>query len=143
MNDRSTFDQDNILYIDLSNSSLKNAISGSIYKLERSDNSKLEDIVINSIAITHDDAQLGVSNVNIHIPPLEVSIKDVTTGLYNKQWKPNHKRMQALAAIASTILKNGNGADYNYWIESQTTVNNPSTNERFLNFRINFKLHKY
>lgn len=137
MNDRSTFDQDNILYQDLNNSALKNAISGGIYKYERPDNSKLEDIVINSITITNDDIQLGVANVNIHVPALEMTIDN------KPQRKPNIKRMQILAQMAVNLLKANYGATYNYWIASQTTVNVPGSNERFINFTINFKLHKY
>lgn len=137
MNDRSTFDQDTILYKDLTNSPLKNAISGGIYKYERPDNSKLEDVVINSIAITNDDIQLGVANVNIHIPALETNIDG------KPQRKPNVKRMAALTVIAIQVLKERYAKDYNYWISSQTTVNVPGSNERFINFTINFKLHKY
>lgn len=137
MNDRSTFDQDNILYKDLTASALKNAISGGIYKYERPDNSKLEDVVINSIALTNDDVQLGVANVNIHVPAIEIVVDG------KQQRKPNIKRLATLAGIAIPILKHKVGQDYNYWISSQTTVNNPDTNERFINFTINFKLHKY
>lgn len=143
MNDRSTLDQDNILYKDLTNSAIKNAISGDIYKYERPDNSDLEDVVINSITITNDDAQLGVANVNIHVPAIDVAILDKKTRKYNPQRKPNLVRLQALASIAFSILKEKWGADYNYWVANQTIVNVPASNERFINFTINFKLHKY
>ncbi|MBF9252485.1 hypothetical protein I2I11_04195 [Pontibacter sp. 172403-2] len=53
-------------------------ISGSIWQHQRPANSRNEDVVINSLALTNQQLQQGVVNVNIHVPNLKLNLDGAT-----------------------------------------------------------------
>lgn len=71
---KTTADQNQILYDLLKNSSLNSALNGGLYKIERPQNSNLEDIVVSSMLVGDGGFQDGVANVNIYIPKIDINI---------------------------------------------------------------------
>ena len=75
----SSIDTDDILYklVQEAVTSGKIKISGGVYvQGERPDDSEAEDIVINTIAVTHEKPQTGTSNVNIFVSDKKVRYAD-------------------------------------------------------------------
>ncbi|GAB3973834.1 hypothetical protein GCM10028806_28530 [Spirosoma terrae] len=131
---KTTFDQVNILYSRLSGSNLKTAITGSIYKLVRLTDSKLEDVVVNSLPVTNDQIQRGTANVNIYVP-------DITYKPQNgkAQLVPNAERLYELAAIATQVVNEHSTPDYTFWLVNQSLIPEPETNQHYINLRIDFR----
>lgn len=128
------FRQNTILYKCLLNSPLKQAVSGSLYKLVRPNGSKAEDIVINSIDLTGETVLRGASNVNIYVPT-------ITSG---KASLPDTERMEVLTIKALETLKEGFGPDYNFWCDTQRVIEEKDANDKvsyYVNLRIEFKFH--
>ena len=74
----SSIDTDDILFKIVSEAvtSGKVVINGGVFTQgERPDDSEAEDIVINTITVTHDKPQTGTSNVNIYAKDLKLRIK--------------------------------------------------------------------
>lgn len=128
----SAIDQDEILYTRIAASPLAAAISGKVYRYQRPVDSNKEDIVINTITIDGEMIQRGVSNVNIHVPSIEVS-----TGLM----QPNLTRFKTLLSLAKPVLEKGFGEKYNFWLLGESLVQEPGKDIWFYNLRIQFKLH--
>lgn len=129
-----TFDCENILYQLLNQSPLKTEISGGIYKRERPQDSKLEDVVISSIVIDSGSLKSCICNVNIHVSDIDISISG------KQQKMPDNHRLSQLAVIAEPVLKNRYGTLYNLWIANQSTFKESETNQHFVNFRIQFNI---
>lgn len=78
MKNCSSIDTDDILY-----KIVAEAVSTGVVNIsgivctqgERPDDSETEDIVINTITVTHDKPQTGTSNVNIYASDLKVKIR--------------------------------------------------------------------
>ena len=134
---RTSFDQDNILYQLLNGSTaLKSAISGGIYKMVRPDGSKLEDVVINSISVLDGSIQPGVSNVNIHVSDIDQTSTDGT-----KYKAPDTARLKVLTEIVYPILGNVYGTSYMFYVSGQWIIKEPETKQHYVNLRINFRHH--
>ena len=130
----STFDIIDILYIKLKTSALKAAVSGGLYKQgERPDNSTKEDIVINCLPTSGSQLQTATVNVNIYVPDSELTISG------KPQFKAKFSRLQALAELAITLLKEVSVDDYHYKIAFQGTLKEESIHQHFINIRIEFK----
>ncbi|WP_159467940.1 hypothetical protein [Dyadobacter sp. 3J3] len=115
-----------------SDPTLAYAITGSIYKSVRPADSKLEDIVVNTIALSDGSLQKGVSNVNIHVV-------DLQQGPANKPFfVPNESRLQTLVEILKSILNNIYGSDFSLYIASTALIRQPEINQHYMNIRINF-----
>jgi hypothetical protein len=136
MSNKTTFDQDEILFQLLNGSSaLKAAISGGIYVGVRPDNSVLEDVVINSVVVADGSIQLGVANVNIH-----VADRDVTSG--GKTYKaPNVSRLKAITNIVYPLVQEVYGDFYVFFVENQNTIREPEIKQHYVNLRIRFEFH--
>ena len=115
-----------ILFSRVNNSVLKTAINGGVYKDQRPTDSNKEDIVVNVVTSDAEMIQRAVGNVNIHVPAL-------SNGM------PNHLRFTLLTELATPVLKEGYGATYNFWTESQGLIE--SNGFWYYNFRIRFKQH--
>jgi hypothetical protein len=96
---RSTFDIVDHLYTYLSASELKSMINGVVCK-QRPINSTKEDVCINAIAITGNQFQEGVINVNIHVPNLKLKI-----GGQDDNTQPNYARLKILTNKALELLQ--------------------------------------
>ena len=110
-------------------------INGGVYVEERPDGSNAEDIVINTIAMTHEKPQSGTSNVNIYAADQKLRIGG------KEQHKADRERLRAIGDAVAEYLDAQNVADLEYWIESDTTIAEPSVKQHFRNFRIVWNIH--
>lgn len=129
----------------IDNSTLKTFVSGGIYKLERPDNSKVEDIVILPITQVDDQWSEGVINVNIHVPNMQVAIKDKATGDIRPQSKPNTIRLKSIAEQVKNVLQdfwgNSTNSPYQMYIQSQNIINDNISHEYYFNIRISYQYY--
>ena len=138
MKDCSSIDTDDILYkiVKEAVTSWKVKISGGVFvQGERPDDSEAEDIVINTITVTHDKPQTGTSNVNIYAKDLKLRIKG------KEQRKADRERLREIGDALKAHLKAQNVADLEYWIESDTTIKEIEVKQHYRNLRISWNIH--
>lgn len=134
----STIDTDDILY-----KIVQEAVNKKVVKIsgivcpqgERPDDSKTEDIVINTITITHDKPQTGTSNINIYASDKRVKIRG------KEQFKADRERLRTIGDALVTYLDAQNVADLEYWIESDTVLKENQVNQHYRNLRIGWNIH--
>jgi hypothetical protein len=131
---RTTADQDQILYDLLLDSDLNNELSGGLYKVERPQNSNLEDIVISSMLVTDGTLQEGVANVNIYIPKISVKISG------QNQIMRDSKRISDVLLLAVQALKENVGIYYSLWTSKIQEFDEPQINQTRLNLRIESRI---
>lgn len=61
-----------LIYQYLEASPLKAELSGGIYPLQRPENSGKEDLVIGTLTLGEGPVQIGVFNLNLHVPNIKV-----------------------------------------------------------------------
>ena len=135
---KQTFDTDLALFDVLKDSAeLTSALTGGVYvQGERPDNSVLEDVVINTITLSQEpDPQKGVSNVNIHVPDIDVVIRGVS------QKKADRARLKALTTLVLSVLSAAKITGLLYWVTSQTVIKEPDLAQHFVNLRIEWNIH--
>lgn len=132
-----TFDTDAILYKLLNGStSVKSLISGGIYVRKRPDGSELQDIVVNTIALSQEyEPQIGTSNINIHVSDLTV------TAAGKQQKMPNIEKMKTISANVLELVRSTKIAGLAMVVENQTTIQEPEINQHYVNIRINWFIH--
>lgn len=123
-----------ILYEFIIASTLKNLISGKVYRGKRPKNSVLEDIVINSLGITGGWLQKGVCNVNLYVPDILV-----TRGGSN-EYLPNVDRLDALATLGITTLKEFHSQQYSFRFTNEFRIEEPDAKQSYVNLRIGYQL---
>lgn len=128
---KTTLDTTNVLFDVLKNSSLKDAISGNVYKIKRPVNSNVEDVVINSLPITNEQLQRSVSNVNVFVPDIKVSSDAVDK-------MPDFVRLGVLANLAVSSLTDGISGDYIWDIQQQNVIEDDESDQHYVNIRIEF-----
>lgn len=133
---KTSFDIDKIVFDLLSNSVVKDAISGGIYfRNDRPDNSNKEDIVINTITMTQDFLpQMVTSNVNIYVADQLRRIEKT------EQWKPNHKRLSELTKMVVEVLRGSRIEGLKLIPESQSVLQEASIKQHFSNIRISWNI---
>lgn len=134
----SSIDTDDILYklIQAAVASGKVKISGGVFvQGERPDNSEAEDIVINTITITHEKPQTGTSNVNIYASDKMVKIRG------KEQRKADRERLRTIGDALADYLDAQNVADLEYWIESDITIKEIEVKQHYRNLRISWNIH--
>ena len=107
----SSIDTDDILFKIVSEAvtSGKVVINGGVFTQgERPDDSEAEDIVINTITVTHDKPQTGTSNVNIYAKDLKLRIKG------KEQRKADRERLRTIGNALVAYLDAQNIADLEY-----------------------------
>lgn len=103
---------------------------------ERPDGSVKEDIVVNTITLTQESLpQLGTSNVNIHVPDMDVKISGIP------QKKANRPRLKALTTIVLSVLTSARVAGLKFRVTTQTTIAEPELSQHFVNLRIEWSIH--
>lgn len=126
-------------YIFVSNSEIKNLITGDIYKLQRPDDSDKEDIVIGSIAVSSGSIQPATININVHVPCITVKINGKT------QKQPNLKRMRELSKKLIEIFRGNKGVYLDdvcsCWISNQTDIKEPNIDQWYTNNRVEIRYH--
>lgn len=125
---KTTSEQTTLLWHIVKASALAGIITGGVYKMQRPVDSMFEDIVVNAINVDNELVQTGVGNINIHLPSLP-----------NRM--PNTARIEELATIAETQIKEGFGSDYTFFVENQSVIYDPDAKGWFINFRVRFKFH--
>lgn len=134
----SSIDTDDILFKIVSEAvaSGKVVINGGVFTQgERPDDSEAEDIVINTITVTHDKPQMGTSNVNIYAKDLKLRIKD------KEQRKADRERLRTIGNALVAYLDAQNIADLEYWIESDIVIKELEVNQHYRNIRISWNIH--
>lgn len=135
---RSSIDTDDILFKIVSEAvtSGKVVINGGVFTQgERPDDSEAEDIVINTITVTHDKPQTGTSNVNIYAKDLKLRIKG------KEQRKADRERLRTIGNALVAYLDAQNIADLEYWIESDIVIKELEVNQHYRNIRISWNIH--
>ncbi len=122
-----------LLWSRLNTSSLKDEITGSIYKIKRLAGSSDEDIVINCLPVNGSQLQEAVANVNIHVPNITVSVEDVQD---DKQ--PDFQRLKELAEMAIAILKENWIDTLNYSVQQQNIFEDKDYGDHYINIRLEF-----
>lgn len=102
---------------------------------ERPDNSETEDIVINTITVTHDKPQSGTSNVNIYVSDKKVKIRG------REQRKACRERLREIGDAVVAYLEAQNIADLEFWIESDIVVKEQQVYQHYRNLRIGWNIH--
>jgi len=109
-------------------------ISGGLYQKGcRPANSILEDAVISSAKGTGDQIQQGTIKLNIYVPSI-----DNGTG----RSVPNIGRLQDIEELNESIFEtlNSHDSDYEFWQGmSPNSIEEPISNQYFVNFDIKFK----
>ena len=134
----SSIDTDDILFKIVSEAvtSGKVVINGGVFTQgERPDDSEAEDIVINTITVTHDKPQTGTSNVNIYAKDLKLRIKG------KEQRKADRERLRTIGNALVAYLDAQNIADLDYWIESDIVIKELEVNQHYRNIRISWNIH--
>jgi len=134
----SSIDTDDILFKIVSEAvtSGKVVINGGVFTQgERQDDSEAEDIVINTITVTHDKPQTGTSNVNIYAKDLKLRIKG------KEQRKADRERLRTIGNALVAYLDAQNIADLEYWIESDIVIKELEVNQHYRNIRISWNIH--
>lgn len=134
----SSIDTDDILFKIVSEAvtSGKVVINGGVLTQgERPDDSEAEDIVINTITVTHDKPQTGTSNVNIYAKDLKLRIKG------KEQRKADRERLRTIGDALVAYLDAQNIADLEYWIESDIVIKELEVNQHYRNIRISWNIH--
>lgn len=138
MKNCSSIDTDDILYkivAEAVNTGVVN-ISGIVCTQgERPDDSETEDIVINTITVTHDKPQTGTSNVNIYASDLKVKIRG------KEQRKADRERLREIGDALVSYLDMQNIADLEFWIESDIVLQEQQVNQHYRNIRISWNIH--
>lgn len=134
----SSIDTDDILYklIQAAVASGKIKISGGVFvQGERPDDSEAEDIVINTITVTHEKPQTGTSNVNIYASDKKVRIRG------KEQRKADRERLRTIGDALVAYLDAQNVDDLEYWIESDITIKEIEVKQHYRNLRISWNIH--
>lgn len=134
----SSIDTDDILFKIVSEAvtSGKVVINGGVFTQgERPDDSEAEDIVINTITVTHDKPQTGTSNVNIYAKDLKLRIKG------KEQRKADRERLRTIGDALVAYCDAQNIADLEYWIESDIVIKELEVNQHYRNIRISWNIH--
>lgn len=132
-----SFDTDTFLYSILKNTaSISGNLTGSVYAGQRPLNSVVEDITINTIALTQEyEPQLGTSNVNIHVADQSVNIGGVN------QKFANRARLKFISGLVLNALRSAKITGVGFTIENQTMIQESDISQHYVNIRINWFIH--
>ena len=132
----STFDIETIIYDVLNVASLKSIISGDVYKSDdRPLNSDKEDIEINTIALTQEPyPQQGISNINIYVPDMEVSIDG------KQQLKANKARLKAISDKVKELILSYRKVCF--MIDLENIVKDSDIKQHFVNIRLSYNYYE-
>ena len=134
----SSIDTDDILYRIISEGVRAGniEISGVVcVQDERPDDSETEDIVINTITVTHGKPQSGTSNVNIYVSDRKVKIRG------REQRKAYRERLREIGDAVVAYLEAQNIADLEFWIENDTVIKEQQVKQHYRNLRIGWNIH--
>lgn len=134
----STIDTDDMLYKILLRAKEEGAIDNNgviCQETDRPEDSQTEDIVINTIAISHDKPQDGTSNVNIYVPDRRLKIRG------KEQRATDWRRLREIGDALVSFIDAQNLPDFEMWIESDITLPDNATGQHYRNLRIKWNIH--
>jgi len=102
---------------------------------DRPADSQTEDIVVNTISISHDKPQDGTSNVNIYVPDKRVKIRG------KEQRTTNWARLKEIGDALVDFIEAQNLDDLEMWIESDTTLQELTAAQHYRNIRVKWNIH--
>lgn len=102
---------------------------------ERPDESEAEDIVVNTITVTHEKPQSGTSNVNIYASDKKLKIRG------REQRKADRERLRIIGDALVEYLDAQNIADLEFWIESDIVIKEQQVNQHYRNIRLSWNIH--
>lgn len=124
--------QDGFSLINVSN--ILTSITGRIYLGERPQNSTLQDIVLNTLALTNEQLQQGVFNVNVHCPNLSVTIGDKTDNTL-----PDTAKLLEVGKKIISILNDYIGFDFRLSVATPgNMIRDDKDGSWYLNIRVNY-----
>jgi len=135
----SSIDTDDILYR-LITQAVKDGvitITGGVYPPDdRPEGSTAEDIVINTITITHEKPQSGTSNINIYVTDKKHRING------REQYKSDRERLREIGDALTEYLDAQNVEDLEFEIEADTVIKEVTEiNQHYRNLRISWNIH--
>lgn len=114
----------------------ENGLSGGVYPLQRPEGSDKEDLVIGTLSLDGEDVQIGVFNLNLHIPNLKV----VVNGKPQKQ--PNRERMRVLSGmLRDAISEHYFDEACSAWITDIVEIKEPNLDDWYVNHRLEIRFH--
>lgn len=125
-------DMIDIVWTMLNASPLQSLITGGIFKHLRPAGGSKEDVVINSLSVTHEQLQNGIANVNIYVPNLVVNANGI-----QDDTQPNHSRLNELTKVAIGLLEENWMSDLNYDVQQHMLIRE-ETGEHYMNIRLQF-----
>jgi len=102
---------------------------------ERPDDSKAEDIVINTITVTHEKPQSGTSNVNIYAADKKLTING------KEQYKADRERLREIGDALTGFLDAQNVPDLEFEIEQDVVIKEIEVKQHYRNLRISWNIH--
>lgn len=138
MKKASSIDTDDILYQLIAKAVREGVItiSGGVYPQgERPDDSTKEDIVINTITVTHEKPQTGTSNVNIYAADKKVRIGG------KEQTKADRERLREIGDALTEFLDAQNVRDLEFWLEADVVIKELEVKQHYRNLRISWNIH--
>lgn len=134
----SSIDTDDILY-----QLIKEAVDTDVISIsgvvcpqgERPDGSTKEDIVINTITVTHEKPQTGTSNVNIYVADKKQKIDG------KEQYKCHRERLREIGDALTAYLDAQNVADLEFEIEQDVVIKELEVKQHYRNLRITWNIH--
>ncbi len=116
---------------------LKSQINGGIYKDGyRPGNSRKEDVCISTLALTQEQPQVALCNINVYVPDSQQLVGNAV------DYIPNSSKLKGLAntikQVIDQALLDPSYADFSLRVDSQRTFKNQDTEarEHFQNIRL-------
>ena len=122
-----------IVYSVISQSPIKAAINGGVYKIDRPLNQSTEDIIINSLSVSNESVQEGIINVNLHVPNLVLG-----DGGVQDNTRANFARLDQLSSIFAPTMDQLFTSGVFFEVQNITIFPEENIPEHFVNFRIIF-----
>lgn len=113
---------------------VKNIISGAVYLGERPQNSVKQDVVFNTLALTNEQLQQGVFNVNIHCPNKANVVIDGETD--NTQ--PDIEAFTEITLVVANILNDYVGFDFKLYAQNTGLLLRDTDGTWYVNIRVNY-----
>jgi len=113
------------------NACLTGSISGGVYKIARPFDSKLEDVVINSLPINGDSIQSCVLYINCYVPNPTLKIKGKSDNSL-----PDYTRLKSLTATIISQVDSISGPGTFQFVENQAVLKNEGVPEHFSSIRL-------
>lgn len=113
---------------------VKNLITGKVYLFARPKNSEVQDIVLNTLALTNEQVQNGVFNCNVHCPnKSNVVINDETDTT-----QPDIAALDEISAFVTNILNDYVGYDFRLSAQNTGIPIRDVDNTWYVNIRVNY-----